>query len=85
MCIDLEGQNETIYDWGTQAFGNVGCQFAYFSYPTGYETGPTICPDGLSNGVYYDYTGPTGYFQHGSQLCNSWTVTAGTPCKYSLR
>lgn len=61
------------------------CQNAFFSWPKGYETGTTICPDGLNDGVYYDYTGPTGYFQHGSQLCNAWSVSAGTPCKYSLR
>lgn len=85
VCIDLYGTNETILRWGTQAFGSVGCQYAYFSYPTGYKTGPRACPDGLQDGVYYDYTGPTGYFRHGSQLCNSWTVTEGTPCKYILR
>lgn len=84
VCIDLEGQNATIFRRGTQATGNVGCQYAYFSWPSGYYTGPEVCAQGGSSGVYYDYTGPTGYFASGSVLCNSWTVSPGTPCKQSL-
>lgn len=81
VCIDVPGDNEIIYGWGTQAFGNVGCQYAVFDWtPGSVYYGDNICPPSLEDGVYYDYTGSTGYYPAGTILCSGWTVSLGYPC-----
>ncbi|MEV6644331.1 hypothetical protein [Amycolatopsis sp. NPDC051371] len=44
-------------------------------------TGPLICPSTSDPGVYYDYTGPAGYYLDGEDLCNSWDGIPGYPCE----
>lgn len=82
VCIDLDGDSTLVVSWGTQAFGNAGCQNAFFEYPADTYVGPIVCPDASGDGVYYDYTGPTGYFPDGAKLCNSWDHSSGRACKY---
>lgn len=82
VCIDLEGDGTYVNTWGTQAFGNHGCQNAIFESPYGTDfSQPPVCPYSPSEGVYYDYTGPIGYFGDGSVLCDEWTSFDGKPCE----
>ncbi len=83
VCIDVRGDGTTVTEWGTTAYGNVGCQEAYFLLNNGtVHMGRYICPEpGSGDGVYYDYTGSTGYYPDGSQLCNTWTNSYGRPCE----
>ncbi len=82
VCINIDGASTIVNSWSTTAFGNVGCTRAYFLYNEGFYEGPEVCPDGPGPGVYYDNTGPSGYFPDGDQLCNSWLSIAGLPCEY---
>jgi len=82
VCINIDGASTIVNSWSTTAFGNVGCTRAYFLYNEGFYEGPEVCPDGAGPGVYYDNTGPSGYFPDGDQLCNSWLSIAGLPCEY---
>jgi len=82
VCINIDGASTIVNSWSTTAFGNVGCTRAYFLYNEGFYEGPEVCPDGAGDGVYYDNTGPSGYFPDGDQLCNSWLSIAGLPCEY---
>lgn len=85
VCIDIVGASTTVTSWSTTAYGNTGCANAYFAWHEGYYVGPTVCPNGLQPGVYYDTTGPTGYFPNGDQLCNYWyNGPAGHPCEYII-
>jgi hypothetical protein len=86
VCIDVQGTGNTVVDWGTKAIGNVGCQRAYFQFKVPYASwqsheGPSICPKDSRQGVYYDYTGPTGWFANNTQLCNVWSKSSGRPCE----
>ncbi|HVV73303.1 MAG TPA: hypothetical protein VHI52_17660 [Verrucomicrobiae bacterium] len=85
VCAVVEGDSVYVSNWGTQAYGNVGCTEAFYDYAPpggahGYPSGPTICPDSPDWGVYYDYTGPVGYFPNQSALCNTWNYVSGRPC-----
>lgn len=83
VCISIDGDSTLVTDWTTTAYGNTGCANAYFAYHAGYYVGPQVCPDGGGDGVYYDSTGPTGYFPDGDQLCNYWQGgPSGEPCEY---
>lgn len=39
VCIDVDGSSTTVTRWASQAFGNVGCTEAFFTY--GFR--PVIC------------------------------------------
>lgn len=83
VCISIVGDSTTVTHWETTAYGNNGCANAYFAWNQGYHVGPTVCPDSMNSGVYYDTTGPTGYFPDGDQLCNYWqNGPPGEPCEY---
>jgi hypothetical protein len=85
VCIEVDGASTTVTGWVTTAYGNTGCANAYFAWNQGYYVGPTVCPSGSGSGVYYDSTGPTGYFPNGDQLCNYWyNGPPGEPCEYIL-
>lgn len=83
VCINIDGDSTLVTNWTTTAYGNTRCANAYFAYHAAYNVGPTVCPDGGSQGVYYDSTGPTGYFPDGDQLCNyGQNGPSGEPCEY---
>ena len=81
VCIELTGDGLFVSNWTTEAFGNVGCTYAFFHSQPFTVTGPTICPDSSDPGVYYDTTGPAGYYQDGEELCNNWNNISGYPCE----
>ena len=81
VCIDITGTGVIITKWGTTGYGNVGCTWANFYYEGGDYAGPDVCPNSADPGVYYDYTGPTGYYRSGSEVCNAWYRIPGFPCE----
>ena len=87
VCIMIEGESTTVTQWATQYLnsGSMNCREAFFEYThngyTGRYVGPYICPE-TPDGVFYDSTGPSGYFADGTQLCNTWSDASGRPCEY---
>jgi hypothetical protein len=82
VCIYIDGDSTTVVGWETTAYGNTGCANAMFSWHEGAHRGETVCPDSDGPGVYYDTTGPTGYYPAGDHLCNFWHHgPSGLPCE----
>jgi len=81
VCIDIQGSSLYVYEWSTTAYGNVGCTHTQFQAGRLTRNGPTICPTGSGDGVYYDTTGPIGVFPNHQQVCNVWRSIAGRPCE----
>jgi hypothetical protein len=83
VCISISGASTIVDAWSTTAYGNTGCATAYFAWSQNYHVSSLVCPDGGGSGVYYDTTGPTGYFPAGDALCNYWhNGPPGEPCEY---
>lgn len=81
VCIDITGSDLFVSNWTTTAYGNVGCTYAAFHSQSFTAYGPWICSTGSGPGVYYDTTGPVGYYQDDEEVCNSWLEIRGYPCE----
>ena len=86
VCLNVEGEDLIVDRWETTAeqLGSMACTSAFFEYrvPGGnavFYEGQFLCPT-AADGVFYDTTGPTGYFPDGTELCNTWDNKSGRPC-----
>jgi len=85
VCIYLYGAYVNITEWDTTAVGNAGCIHAHFLWYDSSQheqSGPLICPSQSGDGVYYDYTGPTGNYYNDTEACNTWDYLDGRACEY---
>jgi hypothetical protein len=81
VCIAITGDGLFVSNWTTTAYGNVGCTYAAFHSQMFTVYGRWICATGSGPGVYYDTTGPIGYYQDDEEVCNSWLDIRGYPCE----
>lgn len=78
VCIFLDGSGLTVTKWRTTgSVSGYQCGYAYF-----WRNGAVIrtiyaCGSGTVSATWNS----PGNFAHGDELCNTWTVASGTPCK----
>lgn len=78
VCIFLTGSGLTVDSWRTTAaVSGYKCGYAYFWRNGGVIRTIYACGDGTASATWSS----PGTFSHGDELCNTWTIASGKPCK----
>lgn len=78
VCVFLQGSGLSVTSWRTTAYSSsYQCGYAYFWRNGGVTRTVYACGSGT---VSVTWSSP-GTFSHGDQLCNTWTIASGNPCK----